>query len=106
MTTSTHARTESAPRAVITGIREFTAVALALGLILGALLLTVWRKAAFLQVGYKISDLEKRESDLLSRRRELEIEKSMLNSPERIERIARERLGMIDPEPGQVRILP
>ena len=105
MSASTHARVESAPRAVITGFWQFATVVLALALVLGALLLTAWRKSVFTQVGYQISDLEKRESDLLSRRRELEIEKSMLNSPERIERIAKERLGMIDPEQGQVRIL-
>jgi cell division protein FtsL len=37
--------------------------------------------------------------------RELEIERAMLSSPERVERVARERLGMIQPTPEQIRIV-
>jgi cell division protein FtsL len=36
----------------------------------------------------------------------MEIEAAMLSSPERIEKVARDRFGLREPEPGQIRILP
>ena len=30
----------------------------------------------------------------------------MLSSPERIEKVARDRFGLREPEPGQIRVLP
>lgn len=87
------------------GLRELLA-GLVLVLVIGAFIfVTVWRGLAFINVGYQIRGLERKQSELLNMSRELEIERAMLSSPERIERVARERLGMMEPTPDQIRIV-
>lgn len=71
----------------------------------GFIFVTVWRGLAFINVGYQIRSLERKQSELLNMNRALEIERAMLSSPERVERVARERLGMIEPTPDQIRII-
>ena len=79
---------------------------LVLVLVIGAFIfVTVWRGLAFINVGYQIRGLERKQSELLNMNRELEIERAMLSSPERVERVARERLGMMEPTPAQIRIV-
>jgi cell division protein FtsL len=88
------------------GLRDFT-LALCIAALAGsAIFVTVVRRVAFIDIGYEIRSLESRESRLLHIQKEMEIEKAMLSSPDRIEAIARARLGMTDPEPGQIRTLP
>jgi cell division protein FtsL len=88
------------------GLKDFTMAMLIVALAGSAVFVTVWRRIAFIDVGYEIRSLESRESRLLHIQKEMEIEKAMLSSPDRIEAIARAKLGMTDPEPGQVRTLP
>ena len=88
------------------GLKDFAFALLVVALVGSAVFMTAWRRVAFINVGYEIKQLEELESRYLHLQKELEIEKAMLNSPERIERIARTRLGLTDPEPGQVRTLP
>lgn len=88
------------------GMRDFAFALLVMVLAGSAVFMTAWRRVAFINVGYEIKQLEELESRYLHLQKELEIEKAMLNSPERIEKIARTRLGLGDPEPGQVRTLP
>jgi len=88
------------------GLKDF-AIALLVMVVLGsAVFVTVWRRVAFIEVGYEIRKLEKTESELLHLQHEMEIERAMLSSPERIEKVARDRFGLREPEPGQVRVLP
>jgi len=87
------------------GLRELLA-GVVLVLVIGAFIfVTVWRGLAFIDVGYQIRGLERKQSELLNMNRELEIERAMLSTPERVERVARERLGMIEPTPDQIRIV-
>ncbi|TNF50685.1 cell division protein FtsL [bacterium] len=87
------------------GLRELLA-GLVLVLAIGAFIfINVWRGLAFINVGYQIRGLERKQSELLHMNRELEIERAMLSSPERIERVARQKLGMIEPTPDQIRIV-
>jgi cell division protein FtsL len=88
------------------GLRDFALALLFVALAGSAIFLTAWRRVAFIDIGYEIRSLESRESRLLHIQKEMEIEKAMLSSPDRIEAIARTKLGMIDPEPGQIRTLP
>ena len=88
------------------GLRDF-AFALLIMVVLGsAIFVTVWRRVAFIEIGYEIRKLERTESKLLHLQHEMEIETAMLSSPERIEKVARDRFGLREPEPGQIRVLP
>lgn len=87
------------------GLRDFAVALLIVALAGSAVFATAWRRVAFIDIGYEIKQLEELESKYLHLQKEAEIEKAMLSSPERIERIARGRLGLTDPEPGQVRTL-
>ena len=88
------------------GLKDFAFVLLVITLLGCVIFVTVWRRVAFIEIGYEIRKLEKTESELLRSKHEMEIEKAMLSSPERIEKIARDRFGLKEPEPGQIRILP
>jgi cell division protein FtsL len=87
------------------GIKDLLNI-LFLALLLGSMVfMTVWRRVSFLELGYEIRALERRESELIHLNKEMEIEKAMLTSPERVEHEARNSLGLTDPEPGQIRIM-
>jgi cell division protein FtsL len=88
------------------GLKEFAFLLLLAALIGCAVFVTALRRVAFIEMGYEIRQLERKESELLHLQKEMEIEKAMLSSPERIERIARSRFGLVDPEPGQIKVLP
>jgi len=88
------------------GLRDFALALCVIVLIGSAVFITVWRRVAFIEMGYEIRTLESTESGLLRVQHEMEIEKAMLSSPERIERVAQEKFGLKEPEPGQIRILP
>jgi cell division protein FtsL len=107
MTIATEAKTRQRDRvAVRGGLRDFVLALVIVTLAGCAVFITTWRRVAFIDIGYEIRSLESEESRLLHLQKEMEIEKAMLSSPERIERIARTRLGLTDPEPGQIRTLP
>jgi len=107
MNTAVVVKTGQRERSVVRGgLRDF-ALALLIVVLAGcAVFFTAWRRVAFIDVGYEIKKLENQESRLLHLQKESEIEKAMLSSPERIEKIARGRLGLTDPEPEQIRTLP
>ena len=88
------------------GLKDFALALLVLVVLGSAIFVTVWRRVAFIEVGYEIRKLEKTESVLLHLQHEMEIERAMLSSPERIERVARDMFGLKEPEPGQIRVLP
>ncbi len=88
------------------GLREFAILLLVVILAGCAVFVTTLRRVAFIEVGYEIRQLERKESELLHTQKEMEIEKAMLSSPERIEKIARDRFGLREPGPGQIRVLP
>ena len=88
------------------GLRDFAFLLLLVALVGCAVFLTALRRVAFIEMGYEIRQLERKESKLLHLQKELEIEKAMLSSPERIEKVARSRFGLREPEPGQIRVLP
>lgn len=78
---------------------------LAFGLI-GVTLVHVWLRLQVVQVGYVLSTTSKLQDRLEQENRELKVELATLLSPERLEALARKRLGMILPEKGQVIVLP
>lgn len=77
------------------------------GLITASLIFLVWVKMVQVQAGYAIHALQTEAMKLRQERSTLEVEVSALKRPERLRRIAVERLGMAPPAPHQlVRLAP
>ena len=80
-------------------------VVLAVGL-MGLVWLHVWLRLQVVRMGYVLSTTSKLQSRLEQENRELKIELATMTSPERLESLARRRLGLRQPEKGQVIVLP
>jgi len=80
-------------------------VVLTAGLI-ALVLVHVWLRLQVVHTGYVLSTTSKLQGRLEQENRELKIELATLTSPERLESLARQRLGLITPEKGQVIVLP
>jgi cell division protein FtsL len=70
------------------------------------LLLHVWLRLQVVQLGYALSSTAKLQAHLEQEQRELKIELRTLSAPDRLEAMARQRLGLAAPEKGQVIVLP
>lgn len=87
--------------------RRFAPLPVVLSCLLVALaLLLVWQRLRVVQLGYVLSTAAKLERRLEQTNRELKLELATLTAPERLEVMARKRLGLRDPENGQVVVLP
>ena len=84
---------------------RWVVVALSVGLV-GVVLLHVWVRLQVVRLGYALSSATKLQGQLEQERRELTLELATLTSPERLETMARKRLGLVPPEKGQVIVLP
>jgi cell division protein FtsL len=80
-------------------------VVLGLSLI-GVVLLHVWLRLQVVHMGYALATTSKLQSQLEQENRELKVELATLTSPDRLEAMARRRLGLRPPEKGQVIVLP
>ncbi|HEY7163710.1 MAG TPA: cell division protein FtsL [Candidatus Binatia bacterium] len=69
-------------------------------------LVHVWVRLQVVRMGYVLSTGSKLQSQLEQEGRELKVELATLTSPERLEEMARKRLGLQQPEKGQVVVLP
>jgi cell division protein FtsL len=83
------------------------AAALLTGVLLAAPLAAVgvfhvWTRTRVLAAGYDLGRLEAEQRRLTAERDHLKLEVATLRSPGRLERYARERLGMAPPAPGTV----
>jgi cell division protein FtsL len=83
----------------------FVGALLALGLI-GVLLIHVWLRLQVVHMGYVLSTATKLQGRLEQENRELKIELATMTSPDRLESLARRRLGLVPPEKGQIIVLP
>jgi cell division protein FtsL len=68
--------------------------------------LLVWVRLQVVHAGYELSTARRLAHRLEQEQRELGIEVATLTSPRRLEKIARERLGMGPPTPGQIVSVP
>jgi cell division protein FtsL len=80
-------------------------VFLGLGLI-GVVLVHVWLRLQVVRMGYVLSTTSKLQARLEQENRELKVELATMTSPDRLEELARRRLGLVVPEKGQVIVLP
>jgi cell division protein FtsL len=78
------------------------AVVLGVLLVVGVALLLVWVRLQAVHTGYQLSAARHLAHRLEQEQRELELEIATLTSPRRLELLARERLGMGPPTPGQI----
>lgn len=85
---------------------EVWRVAMVLGLICLGILGYVWQHIQVLRLGYVLEDLRARRAILLQEQKTLTIEFARLTALSRIEAMARGRLEMETPRPGQVIVLP
>jgi cell division protein FtsL len=93
---SLHARLGRRERRLAWQVAATAAVGLAFCLAL------VWVRLQVVRTGYQLSTARSVEEKLVQQQRELAIELATLTSPRRLESQARTRLGMQDPEPGQI----
>jgi cell division protein FtsL len=74
--------------------------------LVGLALFHVWVRLQVVRMGYVLSTTSKLQDQLEQENRELKVELATLTSPERLEEMARVRLGLREPEKNQVVILP
>ena len=67
------------------------------------LLVYVWQRVEFLRASYDVEELKKERLQLQEQNKQLGVERSFLLSPDRIERLARKEIGLVDPQPSDVR---
>lgn len=77
-----------------------------LGLLCLGILFYVWQHIQVLRLGYALEGLRVQRATLLQENRTLTLEMARLTALSRVEAIARARLEMETPRPGQVIVLP
>lgn len=73
-----------------------------IGIVALSALALVWPHLEMVRLGYQIGKIKSERDQLIQERMELRIEEATLRKLDRIEAIAREKLGMIFPGPDQV----
>jgi len=73
-----------------------------LSLFISELLIYTWARVQYVNVGYKINTETRKNIDLKAVKKNVQIELARLKSPERILKIAKERLSLTTPTPEQV----
>jgi cell division protein FtsL len=76
--------------------------AIAFAAITSLVLLFVWERVDIVRLGYQIERFKSQKTLLERERDELRVKLSALTAPERIARMAGDKLGMVQPEKGQV----
>ena len=64
--------------------------------------LFVWERVDMVRVGYQVERLKQEKMVLERERDQLRVKMSALSAPDRIAKVATERLGMVPPQRGQV----
>ncbi len=77
-----------------------------LAVFISEMLLYTWSRVQCLRLGYGISSAIEKQRELQLLQNNLKIELARLKSPDRIVKIARERLGLIHPKPEQTIVVP
>ncbi len=86
--------------------RQILMMSLSVLAVISVVLTHVWLRLQVVHMGYVLSTTSKLQNQLEQEHRELKVELATVTSPERLEAMARQRLGLIYPEKGQVLILP
>lgn len=73
--------------------------------VMALLLLYVWERVDIVQAGYQIERLKAKKVVLERERDQLRVRVSALTAPDRIAKLASERLGMVPPQTDQIRMV-
>ncbi len=76
------------------------------GVVLVGALFYVWQHTRVLRAGYEIERLRETRAALIQTNKTLRLEIGQLRALKRVEELARTRLGMVTPRPGQVILVP
>jgi cell division protein FtsL len=87
------------PRALVWG-------GVLIGIIIAELFVYTWVRVQCVRVGYEIGALTKEQRQLTELQDNLKVELARLKSPQRITKIAREKLGLTLPAPKQMMVMP
>jgi cell division protein FtsL len=79
---------------------------LLMAVFISQLLLYTWCRVQCVRVGYEISREADNYRKLIALQNNLKLEIARLKSPDRIERIAKDQLGLVTPAPEQMIIIP
>jgi len=82
--------------------KEIAAAAGCILLAVATLTFYIWHQAAIIQIGYQTSRLEEKMAGLNEDIKKLETDKAALLAPDRVDRIAREELRLVEPQPEQI----
>jgi cell division protein FtsL len=82
--------------------KEIAAAAGCILLAVATLTFYIWHQAAIIQIGYQTSRLEEKMAGLKKDIKMLETDKAALLAPDRVDRIAREELQLVEPKPEQI----
>jgi cell division protein FtsL len=82
--------------------KEIAAAAGCILLAIATLTFYIWHQAAIIQLGYQTSRLDEKKARLEEDIKRLETEQAALLAPERVDRIAREKLRLVEPRPDQI----
>ena len=105
-TTTARSRERPDPKIRQQRRRENLIAAFLGGCLVAISLLHVWVRLQVVRMGYVLSTTSKLQGQLEQEGRELKVELATLTSAERLEAMARKRLGLQQPEKGQVIVLP
>lgn len=86
--------------------RQTRAWLLLLLVFVAELLFYTWCRVQYVNVGYAYSLAAANHQRLTDMQNKLKVELARLKSPERIEKIAKQKLGLVTPSPEQVITLP
>ena len=86
-------------------IRQLGEIFLFLSMGISIALFIVWIRVQIVHVGYEISEANQLQHELFQSQEWLKIRVASLRSPQRIERIAQEKLGLKVPERQQIQWL-
>jgi cell division protein FtsL len=86
-------------------LRQLVAATLACALLAGAALLHIWVRTRVTEQGYRLSRISDERQQLLRDRERLQLAAGRLGSAQRIEDLARTRLGMGPPPADRVIVL-
>ena len=87
------------------GARQVGAATLACALLAAAALLQIWVRTRVMEQGYRLSRLSSERQQLVRDHERLQLAAARLGGAERIEELARVRLGMGPPPPDRIIVL-
>lgn len=83
-------------------VSEMKPILLVGGILFLGLLFYVWQHLQVVRFGYQLEQLRATRATLIQEGKELRVELGRLRSLKRVEQLARSKLGMVNPVPGQV----